>query len=199
MADGSRHAAFKKASGSGYITKDYWLVNLDSSPYTVTLANGTIIYFAQSGPPHPDFTTYFVYYATNIKDVNGNEINIYYAGSGSSEIDYVIDSVGRRIEFTTSVINSATRLTSITGPGVSITYTHTPHSQTSGKTFLTRANLPVGNPWQYAYDEPTYGLTQLTTPSGMALGGQPEHLILKGLTQILFTRRVGQRIISRPI
>lgn len=149
MPDGSRHTAYTK-SGSTYITKDYWLLDLGSS-YVLTLTNGTKIYYGQSGPSLPNWPQHSVYYATKIEDVNGNEINIYYKSSGSSEIDYVIDSVGRNINFTTSVINGATRLTSISGAGVSISYTH--QSQpTLYDTLLTKANLPEGNPWEYTYD-----------------------------------------------
>gem|GEM_PF-5661398 len=81
------------------------------------------------------------------------------------EIDHVIDSVGRRINFNTSTINGVERLVSITGPGVSISYTHQ-STPTWFKTFLTQVNPPLGNPWQFQYNQSTYDLTQLTTPSG---------------------------------
>ena len=149
MPDGSRHAAYTK-SGSTYITKDYWLLDLGAS-YVLTLTNGTKIYYGQAGPSLPNWPQHSVYYATKIEDTNGNTINIYYKSSGSSEIDYVIDSVGRNINFTTSVINGATRLTSISGAGVSINYTHQ-SLPTLFDTLLTKANLPVGNPWEYTYD-----------------------------------------------
>jgi hypothetical protein len=54
MPDGSRHPAYNRISGSGYITKDYWL--FDANSRTLTLTNGTTIYYGQSGgAPHPDF------------------------------------------------------------------------------------------------------------------------------------------------
>jgi RHS repeat-associated protein len=165
MPDGSRHAAYNQIGSSYYVTKDYWLLDTSSNPPVVTLTNGTKIFYDQGGGPHPDFTAHTVYLATKIQDVNGNEINIYYKSFGSNEIDYVIDSVGRRIEFTTTTVNSATRLYSISGAGVTVTYTHTP-DHAAGKTYLTQVNLPVGNPWTYQYNQATYDLTQMTTPSG---------------------------------
>jgi YD repeat-containing protein len=166
MSDGTRHVAYTKPNSSLFITKDYYLVDLNSSPPVLTLTNGTKIFFGQGGPQHPDFTTHTAHYATKIQDVNGNEINIVYVGSGSNEINYVIDSTGRTIDFTTQTINGVSRLTQISGAGVSISYTHTPHQSKSLRTFLTRAQPPVGNPWQYQYNQSTYDLTQVTTPSG---------------------------------
>jgi len=96
MPDGSRHAAYNKSSGSGFITKDYWLLNLNSSPPVLTLTNGTRIYYGWGGPYHPDYPTHTAFYATKIQDTNGNEINIYYKYFGRNEISYIIDSVGKR-------------------------------------------------------------------------------------------------------
>ncbi len=169
MPDGSRHTAYNKINSSKFITKDYWLLDLGVNPPVLTLTNGTKIYYNQGGGPHPDFPNYIVYLATKIQDVNGNEINIYYNGFGSDEISYIIDSVGRRVDFTTQIINNVSRLVSISGPGVKITYEHQA-GQTSGETFLIKAKPgypgPLGNPWQYAYAEDLYFLTQITTPSG---------------------------------
>jgi hypothetical protein len=165
MTDGSRHTAYQKINSSYHITRDYWLLDKNSNPPVLTLTNGTKIFYGQSGPSHPDFTTHTVHYATKIQDVHGNEINIYYKSFGSNEITYVIDSVGRRIDFTTSVINNALRLVSISGPGMSISYEHQ-STPTQGRTDLIKAKPPVGNPWQYAYNPSTFEITKLTTPSG---------------------------------
>jgi len=167
MQDGSRHTGYLKKSGSGYITKDYWLLDADSIPRVLTLTNGTKIYYGADGPPTPDFpsSTYNTYYATKIQDVYGNEINIYYVGSGTGEIDYVIDSRGKTVQFTTTTLsNGAKRLISISGSGVSITYAHTPGK--AAEAFLTQAIPPVGNHWIYEYNTSTYDLTKITTPSG---------------------------------
>jgi RHS repeat-associated protein len=147
MPDGSRHTAYLK-SGSSFITKDYSLLDLNSV-YVLTLTNGTKIYYGQSGPSLPNYPQHSVYYATKIQDVNGNTINIYYKSPGNM-VSYIMDSVGRRIDFNTSTINGVARLTSISGPGVSVTYTHQTLT-TLYDTILTRANLPVGNPWEYTY------------------------------------------------
>lgn len=161
MSDGSRHIAYFK-SGSTYITKDYWLLDLGSS-YVLTMSNGTRIYYGQNGPLHPGYPQHTVWYATKIEDANGNTINVYYKSSGSNIISYVIDSVGRRIDFTTSIINGSTRLISISGPGVSVNYTHQ-SLQTLYDTILTRANLPEGNPWEYTYNG--LELLSVKTPYG---------------------------------
>lgn len=145
MPDGSRHTAYNDLNHSKDGTKDYWILDTNATIRVLTLTNGTKIFYGQSGPSHPDFTTHTVHYATKIKDVNGNEINIYYKSYGSNEISYVIDSVGRRIDFTTSTINYASRLVSISGPGVSISYTHQ-STPTYGRTYLIEARPPVGNP-----------------------------------------------------
>ena len=165
MPDGSRHAAYLKTNSSVHITKDYWLLDINANPPVLTLTNGTKIYFGQSGPPYPNDTKHLIYYASKIVDVNNNQITISYKNSGSSEIDYVIDSVGRRIEFTTQVINGAARLVSISGPDVGVSYTHKALVQT-GSTLLVKASPPVGDPWRYRYDETTLELESLDTPYG---------------------------------
>lgn len=164
MPDGSMHAAYTKSGSTTFITKDYWLLDLGSS-YVLTLTNGTKIYYGQNGPSNPKYSQHSVYYATKIQDVNGNEINIYYKSPGNI-ISYVIDSDGRKIDFATSTINGAVRLTSISGPGVSISYTHQPLTALYD-TILTKANLPVGNPWEYTYD--SLELKSVKTPYGGAI------------------------------
>jgi YD repeat-containing protein len=146
MPDGSMHSAYTKLYTT-FITKDYWLY--DDNAMTVTLTNGTKIYYGHTGGPSK-LSGYILYDATKIVDANGNAINIYYTASGSDIISYVTDSVGRQINFTTQTINGATRLTAISGPGVSIRYTHQALT-TMYQTVLTQANLPVGNPWKYTY------------------------------------------------
>jgi hypothetical protein len=169
MPDGSRHTAYLK-SGSSFITKDYSLLDLNSV-YVLTLTNGTKIYYGQSGPSLPNYPQHSVYYATKIQDVNGNTINIYYKSPGNM-VSYIMDSVGRRIDFNTSTINGAARLTSISGPGVSVTYTHQTLT-TLYDTILTRANLPVGNPWEYTYKN----LELQSVKRWPGLFGQPEAIL----------------------
>ena len=149
MPDGFRRVAYKTTGTTSFITKDYALLDIGSSN-VLTLSNGTKVYYGQAGPPHPNFPQHSIYYANRLVDVNGNTITISYKSSGSNLISYITDSVGRRIDFVTSTINGATRLTAISGPGVSITYTHQPLTAVFD-TLLTRAHLPVGNPWEYTY------------------------------------------------
>ena len=172
MPDGSRHTAYRRIDlPSKYITKDYWLLDLGGTDPVLTMTNGTKIYFGRDGLNHPDFpvTPYTApKYATKIEDVNGNHIDIYYKNyQNAFGVDYVIDSLGRTIEFNTSIIYGTVyeRLTSITGPGVIITYDHQ-SLPAGGQTLLVEARPPIGDPWRYAYDESTFELTRLTTPAG---------------------------------
>ena len=165
MPDGSMHSAYTKSSPT-FITRDYWFY--DDSAQVLTLTNGTKIYFGQSGGTSK-LPNHILYGATRIVDVNGNEIDIHYKASGSDIVTYVTDSVGRQINFTTQTINGVERLTSINcsncaaGKGVSITYTHQPLT-TMFDTLLIQANLPVGNPWKYTYNN--LELASVTTPYG---------------------------------
>jgi len=164
MPDGSMHSAYTKAYPT-FITKDYWL--FDSSANTVTLTNGTKIYYEAAKEPSK-LSGHILYRAFRIEDANLNTITIYYQASGTEDIiSYVTDSVGRTLIFTTQTINGTTRLTGISGSGVSITYTHQPLT-TMYETVLTQANLPVGNPWQYTYGNSTseLELSGVTTPYG---------------------------------
>jgi len=193
MPDGSMHAAYTKSGSTTFITKDYWLLDLGSS-YVLTLTSGTKIYYGQNGPSNPKYPQHSVYYATKIQDVNGNEINIYYKSPGNI-ISYVIDSDGRRIDFATSTINGAVRLTSISGPGVSMSYTHQPLTALYD-TILTKANLPMGNPWEYTYD--SLELKSVKTPYGGAI------TYTYGFSQVIMGgsylqyRTVLQKIVSGP-
>ncbi len=168
MPDGSRHQGSSiNYSTSSFITKDYWLLDLGST-YVLTKTDGTKIYFGQPSPhTNPIYTDYALYLATKIEDANGNTINIYYQQYSTGYlIDYTIDSVGRRIEFTNSTINYEPRLTSITGPGINITYSHKAITPYDGATLLTSVHFPVGNPYEYTYDESTMELKIIKALAG---------------------------------
>ncbi|MCL5024449.1 MAG: DUF6531 domain-containing protein [Nitrospirae bacterium] len=164
MPDGSMHSAYTKLFPA-YITKDYWLYDYNYN--IVTLTNGTKIYYEAASGISKVGPNYILYRATKIEDANGNAINIHYQTSGNDIISYVTDSVGRRLDFTTQTINGSTRLTGISGAGVSITYTHQALT-TMYETVLTQANLPIGNPWKYTYGNSTDGLelSSVITPYG---------------------------------
>jgi hypothetical protein len=199
MQDGSMHAAYTKSAPT-YITKDYWLY--DDNAMTLKLTNGTKIYYEQTGGPSK-LEGYILYNATRIVDVNGNTINIHYTASGSDIISYVTDSVGRQINFTTQTINGSTRLTSISGSGVSISYTHQALT-TMYETVLTQANLPVGNPWTYTYGNGTTTdrreLNSVTTPYGGTISysyGFP--LVNMGGTTLQYRAVVQKSVSGRDI
>src|SRR3990172_1249831 len=86
MPDGSRHTAYKSSTGSGNITKDYWVLNRILGVDVLTLTNGTKITYGQKGATHNDFPKHSTFNATKIEDVNGNAIQIHYKSSNSDEI-----------------------------------------------------------------------------------------------------------------
>lgn len=196
MPDGSMHAAYTKLFPTS-ITKDYWL--FDDNNNVLTLTNGTKIYYGQAGGSSK-VPNHFLFNATKIQDVNGNEINIHYKASGSDIITYVTDSDGRQVNFTTQIINGSERLSSIqcsncaSGEGVSISYTH--QAQTAMfDTILTKANLPVGNDWEYTYNG--IELESVKTPYGGTISysyGFP--LVSMGGSATLEYRAVTQKSVS---
>jgi hypothetical protein len=176
MPDGSQHKAYSSTANPGKkITKDYWLYDsyYDSShplyknQIVVTFTDGRKIYFGHNGPPVNGKPTL---YALKITDTFGNTIDIYYKlpYAGDEIIDYVEDTVGRKVYFYTSTVNYGQKLTSISGPGVDFTYTHN-GIPAVGYSLLMNAAPAVGNSWAYSYHStnyPTYDLTSVTSPAG---------------------------------
>ncbi|MEW5744393.1 MAG: chitobiase/beta-hexosaminidase C-terminal domain-containing protein [Nitrospirota bacterium] len=171
MPDGSRHKAYVAAGDtSKKITTDYWIYNSHSTPPTLTLTDGRTIYFGHRGPLVEGVTAL---YATKITDADGNTINITYKYplAGNDIIAYIEDTNGRRVTFSTTVVNGAEKLTRISGPGINMTYTHVavPEAQYS---ILTKATPAVGASWTYSYNttnNPLYELTGVTSPAGGAI------------------------------
>jgi len=179
MPDGSQHKLYAYINDSTKkITKDYWLYEyyydashpLYTGQYVVTFTDGRKIYFAHQGPQVDGKTTL---YAIKMTDVNGNTINIYYKQPYAMNeiIDYIDDSVERRIYFYTTTVNSGEKLTSISGPGVNFSYTHN-GIPNWGYSYLVNATPPVGNSWTYSYDSATNDLSSLTSPVGGTISYQ---------------------------
>lgn len=194
-SDGSQHPFFTYSgpgcdAGSGdvcLLTKQmdnpYW----DGTDWRLATADGRNITF---GHEASDGST-VVHYATEIRDIHGNRIQISYHDNTISGIsvqrdyfrhfiDYIIDSAGRRIDFNYGVVNSpdVVRLTSITFVGRTYQYFYSnTNPWPSSQAFLTRAQPPEGAPWRYEYQGLSNGdcadnskrwceLTEITYPAG---------------------------------
>ncbi|MCL4476730.1 MAG: carboxypeptidase regulatory-like domain-containing protein [Nitrospirae bacterium] len=172
MPDGSRHAAYKRdGSMTKYITKDYWLLDWTGSTWVLTLTNGTKLYLGQaSSHLNSRYINHTLYLVSKIEDANGNTINIYYkndpAIAGFMIPNYIIDSVGRRIDFYYSTVNGGTYLTRISGPGIDIDYAYDPITGLYGAALLKSVTFPLGPPWEYTYDETLMDLLTVKTTSG---------------------------------
>jgi YD repeat-containing protein len=166
MPDGSQHRTFRyKNDTSKLITRDYWI--FDPQAKTVTFTDGRKIYFDHQGPYIGSLVTL---YATKITDAFGNQIDIVYKYPNAQDeiIDYITDitaTTARKIYFYTNTVNSAQKLTSISGPGVDFTYTHEGISN-GGYSILKTAEPPVGDSWTYSYDLTSNELASLTSPGG---------------------------------
>ena len=173
MPDGSQHEAYLKtgSTGSTYITKDYWLLDVsNSSSYVLTFTDGKKMTLSQNYGGN-------VYYATKIEDTNGNTITITYnTYSSGHESEYegtiksITDSANRSTSFTltTSKIGGRYRLSKITRPdGKYITFNYT--QKTSLSAILDSVQPPVGNSWSFSYGTSIYELTKITTPYGGSL------------------------------
>lgn len=178
MPDGSMHGAYH-ASGSEYITREYWKLVFDNSisTWTLTLTDGRKMYFGNIDSTSGN-SQYYEYYATKIEDTAGNNIIIEYYNTGSAYPPYapdaikkITDSVGRATNFYLTARIPATygkyRLDHITRPDgemVSFDYLTIPSSSSLAK--LNRATPPEGNPWTFQYNTNINELTEITTPYG---------------------------------
>jgi hypothetical protein len=105
-----------------------------------------------------------VRYATEIRDIYGNRIEVFYhddtiSGIASPRdyfrhfIDRIVDSANRTITFSYSEVNPGiVRLTSITAVGRTYSYAYSAQDSWAGtQAFLERAEPPEGAPWRYDY------------------------------------------------
>ncbi len=170
-SDGSQHPFYQYIGpGCGDETTDICLLTKQKdnpyrltteTPWMLSTADGLTITFDHS---LFDGET-LVHYATEICDVHGNRIQIFYLDytiliDGTEYerlylphfIDYIIDSAGRTVDFDYDLVSGdQIRLSSIAANGRVYRYFYspqTPHSQT----LLTAAQLPEGAAWQYAYE-----------------------------------------------
>jgi RHS repeat-associated protein len=111
-ASGGKHPLIPNATGTGYVTTDSTYVQTRlSSPAAVMVAtfkNGQMVtYNVATGSPTP------LYRPAQFKDSNGNYFSILYQDNSSMRISQVIDTVGRKLDFTYDATLS-TQLNSIT-------------------------------------------------------------------------------------
>lgn len=171
LADGTVSTAYKEQYDSNwgamyfdYRTKDFWKVNMEGTP-TLQLPDGTEIVFGRGGNNAYDLW----YYATEIRR-NNNVTTIHYGTN--RRVDYVIDSVGRRLDFHYVTVANIYRLSSVSlGTQTLVSYLY-PGSGASYSSVLNKVVLPDGDTWQYGYagfnmEGLTYHrLSSLVTPYG---------------------------------
>ncbi len=139
LQDGTLNSAIWQQSTYIYLTKDFWKVNMEGTP-TLQLPDGTEIVFGRGGNINWDYW----YYATEIRK-NNSSIHIYYGTD--RKVDYVIDTVGRRIDFHYSGFH----LESISDPqGELVHYSYIP---IGSFLYLHQVDLPDNLNWQYGYAE----------------------------------------------
>lgn len=159
LSDGTENNAYKENYGSQeyiYLTKDFWKVNMEGTP-TLQLPDGTEIIFGRGGNTYYDKW----YYATEIRK-NNSTITIHYGTN--RRIDYVMDSVGRRIDFHYSSA-SANNLSSITYGQRTLASYYYPGTG-DFPYWLSRVVYPDGETWQYQYDH--FHISTLFTHNGLS-------------------------------
>jgi len=171
LQDGTDNVAYKAEydtiwdSNYTYLTKDFWKVDLQGTP-KLQLPDGTKIIFGRGGTTSYDKW----YYATEIHRNNASPITIHYGTN--RKISYVIDSVGRRLDFHYDS-QSAGNLASITWGGRTLVTYHYPGSGNFAY-WLDRVELPDGDTWHYQYAHFSFGqfapghngISSIITPYG---------------------------------
>jgi len=223
-SDGSQHPFFQyTGEGCGDEVNDICLLtkekdnpyNVDiGGPWVVNTTDGKNITFAQTAT---DGAT-VVRYATEIRDVHGNNIQIFYhddtiPGIGIQRdyfrhfIDTIIDTAGRQIDFGYTEVNPGiVRLSSITAAGRTFQYFYSNEDPWSGLiAFLTEARPPEGGSWFYDYDGLSSGdcvqndrrwceLTEVTYPTGGTVNYTYEHRSFWAQMNPMAVRAVTQRV-----
>ncbi len=193
--DGSQHPFFTYTGpGCGDGQTDICLITKQQdNPYPMAdgtwrlaTTDGRIITFGHAAS---DGST-VVRYATEIRDIHGNRIQIFYHDDTIPGIAYprdhfrhfidrIIDSANRTVSFGYSEVNPGlVRLSTITALGRTYRYFYSAQDPWSGlQAFLTRAEPPEGAPWRYDYagihnndcadnSKRWCELTELTYPQG---------------------------------
>ncbi|MGD2108892.1 MAG: DUF6531 domain-containing protein, partial [Phycisphaerae bacterium] len=224
--DGSQQTFFQYTGpGCGNEVDDICLVSKDRDNLYQTGPDDTWVVSTPDGLNtvlgHAAFDgSTLVHYATEIRDVHGNNIEISYLdntidiGGQMYERDYlrhfidtIIDSAGRVISFNYDLVaGDQIRLASIEVNNVTHQYFYAPETPLL-QTFLTEVRPPAGASWRYAYDGLTTGdceandmrwceLTQITYPQGGTITYAFEDLTFWAQTNPMSVRAVTQRDVA---
>lgn len=221
--DGSQHPFFQySGEGCGDEVDDICLLSKENDNlyqpggnWGVATRNGLNVIFG-----HTAFDGFaLVHYATEIRDAQGNRIQIAYL---DDEIDiggtlyhrdylrhfpdYVIDSAGRQIQFNYGAYDGEVRLASIAANGRLFEYNYSPATQ-HGQFFLTEARPPAGASWHYDYAGLANGecadnskrwceLTDIEYPCGATIHYAFDDLVFWAQTNPMAVRAVSQRDIG---
>ncbi|MFA5073121.1 MAG: PKD domain-containing protein [Nitrospirota bacterium] len=173
MPDGSQHPLFKvPGQQNTFISKERWIykyINTNGT-WELTLTDGTVYTFRYN-PAGPGYTTYDnvqVAQVTNIRNAaNTASISINYTRYQNDTYSYltsITDSTGRTITYTYEIRNNLRMLAHIDLSYQRLmTYSH---QYVNPENYLSTAQPPVGNSWQYSYNSTNHELQTLTYPSG---------------------------------
>lgn len=167
LHDGTINTAVKvnpSTSSYRFCTKDFWKVDL-SNGKILQLPDGTKIEFNHVNGEW--------WYATKISK-NGNQIAITYQAN-SQEILYIIDTLGRQINFTYNSITNRSRLTSIycvNDPDIQVQYHYFDNG--NNPAVLNQVVFPGDEVWVYSYGD-DYRLHSVSTPYGGAVTYTYDH------------------------
>jgi hypothetical protein len=174
MADGSVHYGYAvpNTNNTEFLTKEFWKIHYpvganETNPPYATLTDGTVITFAYK--PAGSF------YATSIEK-NNNKISIHYTKIAADVafpiyfdvLDYVEDSIGRKVYFTHDFLGDSVKLvkisycpdysdTCIEADRRKIQYIYKDYEFSSHR--LEEVKPPQGPSWHYDYSpEDSYRL-----------------------------------------
>ncbi|MGB5101698.1 MAG: RHS repeat-associated core domain-containing protein, partial [Steroidobacteraceae bacterium] len=171
------------SSGPQYLTTSRWKADCatdGSLGLIVTSPEGTRYDMTvRELRPMGSYTEYS-WYVSKITDRNGNTISFTYI---TNPVNYLLlksisTSDGRSLTFTyTDETNERARLTSISTPGRTWTYSYTAVTGLPFRYFLTEVTRPAGGSWKYAYNNDlgttvagSYSLNKLTYPTNGTVG-----------------------------
>lgn len=163
LPDGSRRLLYwakgVNPSGPFYLTTDRWSADCASNTSIIVKSPDGIEYtMSKMGSSGSGLSLQYEWYATQIKDRNGNTIAITYKSqTGQTLVDQVTSNDGRAVSFgyiTTS--DGYPLLSTVSANGQTWRYNYL-QSSTLGFFFLTEVVRPDGARWQYSYNQTGMG------------------------------------------
>lgn len=200
MPDGSQRVFYKDKSGTGaFVSTDFWTYKVKSSTtWEVTSPDGTAYtaeYSANAG-----YTTRDLVKVAQITKIENSartasiQVSYYQPNSSFSFIDQIVDSIGRIIDFNYNV--TLEQLQSISFDGKTYYYSY---DVNYNRNYLKGVQPPVGNSWQYTYENLNGTLGQLKTmtyPTGGVVTYSYNDLSFDTGVENVFFRVVTQKSIS---